>query len=172
MKNMVIALTLIIIGLVVILLPFLGLISAAILSGFLFITLGIGLILAGIYEMEKTNGAALSNSIFILSILALILGIGFIIYPISFAWLVGYTTWILGLFLIVEGFVRILSMSGVNKCGFKDIILGILILLVGLFLTKYIWLLGVLVGLWLLTTGIRMVSHERKVKNEIKIEYE
>jgi uncharacterized membrane protein HdeD (DUF308 family) len=120
--------------------------------------LGIGLILAGIFEMGESEGTGMGISLFILGIIALILGIGFIFSPSLFSWVVGFIVWIIGLLIIIAGIVRILSKTGDNRCGVKDIIIGIIILFVGLFLATYTWLLGVLIGLWLLTTGIRMYS--------------
>ncbi len=160
MQKMGVALLLIFLGLVVIASPALGLIPVAVISGFLVLMLGLGLILAGITEIE---GKGLAIPLLILGIVALILGVGFIWSPALFAWVVGFLVWILGLVLIVEGLARILSRTGVNACGVKDIVLGVLILLVGLFLSSYTWLLGVLIGLWLLTTGLRMLT----IKDEI-----
>jgi uncharacterized membrane protein HdeD (DUF308 family) len=153
-----IALILIILGLIVIAFPALGLVPVAVLSGFLVLMLGIGLILAGIFEMGESEGTGMGISLFILGIIALILGIGFIFSPSLFSWVVGFIVWIIGLLIIIAGIVRILSKTGDNRCGVKDIIIGIIILFVGLFLATYTWLLGVLIGLWLLTTGIRMYS--------------
>jgi len=158
MQKMGIALILIILGLIVIAFPTLGLVPVALISGFLFLMLGIGLILAGIFEMGESEGAGMGISLFILGIITLILGIGFIFSPALFAWVVGFIVWIIGLLIIIAGIVRILSKTGDNRCGVKDIIIGIIILFVGLYLATYTWLLGVLLGLWLLTTGIRMYS--------------
>jgi membrane protein HdeD len=152
-----IALILIILGLIAIAFPLLGLVPVAVLSGFLVLMLSIGLILAGIKEMGERKGASLGIPLLILGVIALILGIGFIFSPQLFAWVVGLIFWIIGIFLIIIGIVRILSMAGDNRCGIKDIILGIIILFVGLFLATYPWLLGVLIGLWLLSTGLRML---------------
>ena len=160
MQKMVTALILIILGLIVIAFPILGLIPIAVISGFLVLMLGIGLILTGISKLGE-NDAALGILMLILGIIALILGIGFIFNPALFTWIVGFIFWIIGLFLIIEGIARILSKTGGTKCGVKDIIIGIIILFVGLFLATYTWLLGVLIGIWLLTTGIRMLYLER-----------
>ena len=151
-----IALILIIIGLIVIAFPIIGLVPVSILSGFFILMLGIGLILSGIAEIGK--GISLSIILFILGIIALILGIGFIVNPSLFAWVLGFIIWVIGLLLIIEGIARIISKTGVNQCGIKDIVLGIIILFVGLFLATYTWLLGILIGLWLLTTGLRLLK--------------
>ena len=160
MLKMGIALILIILGLFVIAFPFLGLVPVPIFSGFLVFMLGFGLILIGISKINEKD-AALGIFMLILGIISLILGIGFIFNSVLFASVVGFIIWILGLFLIIEGIARILSRTGGRPCGVKDIIIGVIILFVGLFFTTYTWLLGILVGLWLLTTGIRMFYLER-----------
>ena len=158
MQKNAIALILIIIGLIVIAFPIIGLVPVAILSGFLVSLLGIGLILSGITEIKE--GPALGISLLILGIISFILGIGFIFSPQLFTWIVSLIIWIIGLILIIEGIVRIISKTGINQCGIKDIILGILILLVGIFLAAYTWLLGVIIGLWMITTGLRMLMKD------------
>jgi len=118
-----IALILIILGLIVIAFPILGLVPFAVISGFLVLMLGIGLILAGISEMGEIKGATLGISVLILGIIALILGIVFIFNPTLFAWVIGFIIWVIGLFLIITGIIRVLSKSGDNRCGVKDIIM-------------------------------------------------
>jgi len=165
MQKMGYALILIILGLIVIAFPILGLIPVAVISGFLVLMLGVGLILAGISEMDETASASLWISLLVLGIIALILGIGFIFNYALFAWVVGLIIWILGLFLVITGIIRILSRTGDNRCGVKDIVIGAIILFLGLFLVNYTWLLGVLIGLWLLTTGTRMLYEPSFFKN-------
>jgi membrane protein HdeD len=155
MQKMAIASMLIILGLIVITFPLLGLIPIAVLSGFLVLMLGIGLILTGIFKMGEDDPPV---GIVMLTIgtTALILGIGLSFNPALFTGIVGFIVWIMGLFLIIEGIARILSRTK-DLCGVKNITIGILILVVGLFFATYIWLLVILIGLWLLTTGMRMI---------------
>jgi uncharacterized membrane protein HdeD (DUF308 family) len=157
MQKMGIPWILIVLGLIVIAFPILGLVSVAIISGFLILMLGIGLILAGISELGENEGATLGFPLLLLGFIALISGIGFIFNSALFAWIIGFIIWIIGLLLIITGITRILSKTGDNRCGIKDIVIGLLILFVGLFLDNYTWLLGILVGLWLITTGARML---------------
>jgi uncharacterized membrane protein HdeD (DUF308 family) len=160
MQKMATALILIILGLIVIAFPLLGLLPIAALSGFLVLMLAVGLILIGISKMGE-NDVPLGIFMLILGIFALILGIEFIFNPTLFTWIVGFIVWIIGIFLIIEGIGRIFSKTGGRFCGVKDIFIGIIILFVGIFLATYTWLLGLLIGLWLLTTGLRMVYLER-----------
>jgi len=164
MPKMVIALLFIMAGLIVMAFPLLGLIPAAILSGFLILMLGIGLILAALAGIRKNKGLDLGLSLLILGIIALILGTGFIFNPSVFSWMTGFAVWIMGLLLIITGIVRILSQGGDNRCGIKDISVGLLIIVAGLYLATYPWLLGVLIGLWLISGGLRVIHNPNILK--------
>lgn len=159
MQKMAIASILIILGLIVIAFPFLGLLPIAVLSGFLVLMLGIGLILTGIYKIGEKD-PPVGIIMLTLGTIALILGI-LSFNPTIFNWIVGFLVWIMGLFLIIEGIARILSRTK-DICGVKNIIIGILIIIIGLFFTTYTWLIVILIGLWLLSTSIRMIYLRKK----------
>lgn len=165
MQKMVIALLFIIAGVIVIAFPLLGLIPATILPGFLILMVGFGLILAATAGMGKNKALSFGLSLLILGIIALILGMGLIFNPAQFAWLAGFTVWITGFLIIITGIIRIISKSGDNRCGIKDITIGLLILLAGLYLSTYTWLVGVLIGLWLLTSGLRVIHNPNILKD-------
>lgn len=156
MQKMDVALILIVLGLIVIVISLLSLVPVSLISIFLLTMFGIGLILDGIYEISEIDGASLGIPLLILGIISLILGIGFIFNFPLMTELAGFIIWIIVLFLIITSIIRILSKNGDKRCGVKDIIIGLLILLVGIFLVTYLWLIGILVGLWILTTGIRI----------------
>ena len=160
---MVIALILIILGLMVITFPLLGLIPNVVLFGFLVLMLGFGFILTGIFKFGE-NDAPVGVIMLILGIIALILGIGLSFKPAMLSQLNGLIIWIIGIFLIIEGISRILSRTK-DICGVKNIILGILIIVFGLFFATYTWLIVILISLWLLSTGIRMIY--LRMKNRI-----
>jgi len=154
-KNVGGGIILIILGLVVLAFPLMGLIAVSALSGFLVLLLGIGLLLAGVSEMGES--AALGLVEIILGIIALILGIGFIFNPALFSWVVGFIIWIIGLFLVIAGIVGIFTKTGGSRWnGVIALVIGILYIIVGLFVKNPI-VLGVLIGLWLLITGIMML---------------
>ena len=168
MQKIVFALVLIILGLITMAFPLLDLIPVSIISGFLVLMLGTGLLLAGILKMNQSEGASLGIPLFILGIILLILGIEFISNPALFAWAYGFSVWIMVISLIIAGIFRIISKAGDNRCGVKDMTFGLLILLVGLFLTTYTWFLGVLIGLWLITTGMRILYNPELIWFPIK----
>lgn len=154
MQKIAIALILIILGLIVISFPFLGLIPISVLYGFLILMLGFGLILTGIFKIGE-HDPPVGILMLILGIIALILVIVFIFNPTVSIWK-AVLVCIMGLFLIIEGTARILSRTK-DICGVKNIIIGMLILIAGLFFVTYSWFIVILIGLWLLSTGIRML---------------
>jgi len=149
------AIILIILGLIVLAFPLIGIIPLSLITGFIVLFLGIGLIIAGIAEMGESIGYGLL--MLILGIIALILGIGFIFNPGLFSWLVGFIIWIVGLFLIIAGIMGIITKSGGSRWnGVIALIIGIIYVIVGTFVANPV-ILGVLIGLWLLITGILML---------------
>lgn len=149
------AILLIILGLIVLAFPLLGLIPFSIISGFIVLILGIGLILGGIAEMGESVGMGILE--LILGIIALILGIGFIFNPGLFSFVAGLLVYIVGLFLIIAGIIGVISKSGGSRWnGVIAIIIGIIYLIVGVFIANPVYL-GILIGLWLLVTGIVML---------------
>lgn len=155
MQKIASALILIVLGLIVLAFPLLGLIPLSLISGFIVLILGIGLLLGGIAEMGENASMGILEVI--LGIIALVLGIGFIVNPGLFSWLVGFIVWIVGLFLIIAGIIGVLSKTGGSRWnGIIAIIIGIIYLIVGNLIADPV-ILGVLIGLWLLTTGIVML---------------
>ena len=149
------ALVFIIFGLIVLAFPLLGLISASALSGFVVLALGIGLLIAGIGEMDESKTIGILD--LVLGFLALILGFGFTFNPAVFSWVVGFFVWIAGLFLIITGIVAVATKKGDNRwIGVAAIVLGLLYLVVGLFISNPV-VLGVLIGLWLLINGVMLL---------------
>lgn len=150
-----IAFLLIILGLIVLFCPILGIIPFSIITGFIVLFLGIGLLISGISEMGESAGLGILE--IILGIIALILGIGFIINPGWFSWLVGFIVWIVGLFLIIAGIMGVLSKTGGSRWnGIISLIIGIIYLIIGTFVANPL-ILGALIGFWLLISGILML---------------
>jgi len=149
------ALVLIILGILVLAFPLLGLIPLSLLTGFFVLILGIGLLIGGIGQIGESVGLGILE--IILGILALILGFGFIFNPGLFSWLIGLIVWIVGLFLVIAGVIGILSKVGGSRWnGIVAIIIGILYIIVGTWIKDPI-ILGALIGLWLLLTGVVML---------------
>ncbi len=156
MQKMGSAIILIILGLIVLAFPVLGLVPAAILTGFLVLFLGLGLLLGGIIEMGESAGLGILE--IILGIIALILGIGFIFDPALFAFVAGLIVYLVGIFLIIVGLIGIISKSGNSRwSGVIALIIGILYIVLGKLVATNPVVLGILIGLWLLIVGIMML---------------
>lgn len=146
------ALVLIILGLIVLAFPLLGVIPLAVLTGVAVLFLGIGLILTGINSMSSS--ATMGIIELILGILAIILGIGFIFNPALFSFVAAVFVFIGGIFLIIAGIAGVATKAGGNRwTGVLALVLGIIYVIVAVFVANPLYL-GILIGLWLLITGI------------------
>ena len=156
MQKMGSAIVLIILGLIVLAFPLLGLVPAAVLTGFLVLILGLGLLFGGIAEMGESAGLGILE--IILGIIAFVLGIGFIFNPALFSFVAAWIVIIVGLFLIIVGLIQMISKSGGSRwAGLVPLIIGILYIVLGYFVKTDPLVLGILIGLWLLIMGIMML---------------
>jgi len=154
MERKTLGIVLIILGLIVLAFPLLGLIPIAILTGLGVAFMGIGLILAGFSDREVSSGLGLLE--IVLGIIALVLGLGFILNPSLFSFVAGLLVALAGLFLIIIGIVGVFTKTGGSRWnGVVAIIIGLIYLIFGYIIKDPFWL-GVLIGLWLLLTGIIM----------------
>jgi uncharacterized membrane protein HdeD (DUF308 family) len=156
MQKMGSAIVLIILGLIVLAFPLLGLVPAAVLTGFLVLILGLGLLFGGIAEMGESAGLGILE--IILGIIAFVLGIGFIFNPALFSFVAAWIVIIVGLFLIIVGLIQMISKSGGSRwAGLVPLIIGILYIILGYLVKTDPLVLGILIGLWLLIMGIMML---------------
>jgi uncharacterized membrane protein HdeD (DUF308 family) len=155
MQKMGNALILIILGLIVLIFPLLGVIPFSVLTGVTVLFLGIGLLFMGAASMGESAGMGIVE--IILGFLALILGLGFIFNPALFSFIAALFVFIAGIFLIIAGIVAIAAKTTGNRwTGLVALILGIIYLIVAAFIKNPLYL-GILIGLWLLITGIIML---------------
>ncbi len=149
------AIILIILGIIVLAFPILGLVSVSVLTGIGVLFLGLGLLIAGLVDRKTSSGLGLLE--IAVGIIALILGLGFILNPGLFSFIAGLIVYMAGLFLVVIGIVALFSKVGGDRWnGIITIIIGLLYLILGYFVSSPFWL-GVLIGLWLLITGILLL---------------
>lgn len=146
------ALILIVLGLIIIAFPLLGVIPFAILTGLAVLFLGVGLLAVGISSMRQNKGWGIAA--LVLGILAIILGLGFIFIPSWFSFAAAIFVFIAGILLIIAGIAAIASrIEGGMVTGIIGIILGIIYIIVAIYIKNPLYL-GILIGLWLLITGI------------------
>ena len=147
-----IAILLIILGLIVLAVPLLGVIPISLLVGFGVALLGLGLLFSGLVDVRASRGLGLLE--IVMGILALILGLGFIVNPGLFSFVAGLIVYIAGLFMIIIGVVSIFTKAeGSRWNGLIGVIIGLIYLIIGVFISNPYYL-GVLIGLWLLLVGI------------------
>ena len=149
------AIILIILGLIVLAFPLLGVIPFSVLTGVAVLFLGLGLLFMGAGSMGES--AVMGIVELILGFLALILGLGFVFNPALFSFVAALFVFIAGIFLIIAGIVAIASKTLGNRwTGLVSLILGIIYIIVAALIKDPLYL-GILIGLWLLITGIIML---------------
>ena len=153
-KQTTISIIAIILGILIIAFPMLGVITAADILGLSVLLLAIFLLANGVSEVEYNTTRGLINTI--LGIIMLIISLGLIFNPSIFAFLTALTIYLAGIFLIIIGLIIIVGNRD-NKYGFWMGILGIVLGVIYIILGTYInnpLILGSLIGIWLLVTGI------------------
>ena len=153
-KQTTISIIAIILGIIIIAFPMLGVITAADILGLSVLLLAIFLLANGVSEVEYNTTRGLINTI--LGIIMLIISLGLIFNPSIFAFLTALTIYLAGIFLIIIGLIIIVGNRD-NKYGFWMGILGIVLGVIFIILGTYIkdpLILGSLIGIWLLVTGV------------------
>lgn len=153
-KQTTISIIAIILGILIIAFPMLGVIAASDILGLSVLLLAIFLLANGVSEVEYNTTRGLINTI--LGILMLIISLGLIFNPNIFAFLTALTIYLAGIFLIIIGLIIIVGNRD-NKYGFWMGILGIVLGVIYIILGTYInnpLILGSLIGIWLLVTGV------------------
>ena len=149
------AIILIVLGLIVLAFPLLGVIPFSVLTGVAVLFLGLGLLFMGAASMGESMVMGIIE--LILGFLALIFGLGFIFNPALFSFVAALFVFIAGIFLIIAGVVAIATKTTGNRwTGLVALILGIIYIIVAAFIKNPLYL-GILIGLWLLITGIIML---------------
>ena len=144
----------IILGIITIAFPMLGVIAAADILGLSVLLLAIFLLTNGVSEVDYNTTRGLLN--IILGIMMLIISLGLIFNPSIFAFLTALTIYLAGIFLIIIGLIVIVGNRD-NKYGFwigiMGIVLGVIYIIIGTYIKNPI-ILGLLIGFWLLLTGV------------------
>ena len=154
MKSESISILAIIVGVIIIAFPMYGIIGASSILGLSILLMSIFLLVTGVSEIEYSKTKSVLY--IILGIVMLILALGLIFNPSLFAFLAALTIYLAGLFLILIGLI-ILVTSRETRYGFWigiiAIILGLLYIVIGTYVQNPV-ILGTLIGIWLILTGI------------------
>lgn len=154
MKKSMLSILAIVLGLIIIAFPMLGLIGAQAIIGVAVLLMGVFLLISGISEIDYSPSRSIAT-IFV-GILILILGLILLFSPNTFAFLAALTIYLAGILLIVAGLV---TLVGNKENGFSfwsgvlGIVLGVIYIILGTY-AKNPMILGALIGIWLVLTGI------------------
>lgn len=154
MRNAIMGILAIILGILVIAFPVVGVVAASFIAGFAVIMLAIWFLIAGVSEMYVSRLVGILY--LILGIIALIIGFGLIFNPALFAFLTGVVLYLAGVLMIIAGIIALLGgMEAKYRVwgGVLGIVLGIVYIILGSYAFNPIYL-GFLIGIWLLLTGI------------------
>ena len=153
-KQTTISIIAIILGVITFAFPMLGVIAAADILGLSVLLLAIFLLTNGVSEVEYNTTRGLLNTV--LGIVMLIISLGLIFNPSIFAFLTALTIYLAGIFLIIIGLIVIVGNRD-NRYGFwmgiLGIVLGVIYIIIGTYINNPI-ILGSLIGIWLLVTGV------------------
>ncbi|MEA4956810.1 hypothetical protein SDC9_07353 [bioreactor metagenome] len=154
MKKSMLSILAIVLGLIIIAFPMLGLVGAQAIIGVAVLLMGVFLLISGISEIDYSPSRSIAT-IFV-GILILILGLILLFSPNTFAFLAALTIYLAGILLIVAGLV---TLVGNKENGFSfwsgvlGIVLGVIYIILGTY-AKNPMILGALIGIWLVLTGI------------------
>jgi membrane protein HdeD len=154
MKKSMISLLAIILGIIIIAFPMVGIIGAQAIIGVAVLLMGVFLLITGISEIDYSPSRSIAT--IIIGILILILGLILLFSPTAFAFLAALTIYLAGILLIIVGLVTLIGNKE-NRFAFWSGVLGIVLGVIYIILGTYAQdpiVLGALIGIWLLLTGI------------------
>ena len=154
MKNKIVSLLAIILGIMIISFPILGVVSTSAILGLSVLFISIYALLTGISITDyNTPGSIIDIA---LGVVLLIISIGIIFNPALFGFLAEITLYLAGIILIIAGVVSLVNNRN-SKYGFyigiAGIILGVCYIIIGTYIANPI-ILGTLIGIWLVISGI------------------
>ncbi len=154
MKNKFIGLLGIILGIVIIIFPMIGIIKTSSLFGLSTLLISIVVLMTGVSIMDYNR----SGSIFyyFIGVVMLILSLIIIFNPHYFAVLATIILYLAGIFIMIIGLVTLINNRHDNYgfyIGVAGIVLGIIYIIVGTYVADPL-ILGILIGIWLIITGI------------------
>lgn len=154
MRNSMMGILAIILGLIVMAFPVAGVVAASFIAGFAVIMLAIWFLIAGVAEIHDSTLVGILYVI--LGIIALIIGFGLVFNPTLFAFLTGFVLYLAGILMIIAGVIGLLGgLEAKYRVwgGVLGIILGIIYIILGTLAFDPIYL-GFIIGIWLFLTGI------------------
>lgn len=154
MKNKFVSLLAIILGIIIIAFPMIGVIGTSSLIGLSVLLISIYLLVVGVAIIDYNKFGAIID--LILGIILLFLSLGLIFNPNLFAFLAEISLYLAGIVLIIVGVVALVNNRHARfgfYIGISGIILGLVYIIIGTYVADPI-ILGTLIGLWLVITGV------------------
>lgn len=154
MKNKFVSLLAIILGIIIIAFPMIGVIGTSSLIGLSVLLISIYLLVVRVAIIDYNKSGAIID--LILGIILLFLSLGLIFNPNLFAFLAEISLYLAGIVLIIVGVVALVNNRHARfgfYIGISGIILGLVYIIIGTYVADPI-ILGTLIGLWLVITGV------------------
>jgi len=153
MKKQVISLLAIILGLLILIFPLIGIIGVGAIIGVAVLLMSIFLLVNGISEIDYSPTKSILS--LIIGIMILILSLIILFNPLLFAFLANMVIYLAGILLIIVGLITLIGNRD-NKYGFWSgvaaVVLGVIYIILATLTNPVI--LGALIGMWLVLTGI------------------
>ena len=154
MKSKFISILAMVLGLIIIIFPIMGVIGVADLIGLSILLISIYLLVVGVAIIDYNKRGAILD--IILGMVLLIVSLCLIYNVGIFGFLAQITLYLAGITLIIVGVVSLIN-NRLSKYGFyigiAGVVLGLLYLVIGTYVADPI-VLGVLIGLWLIISGV------------------
>ncbi len=154
MKTKFVSLLAILFGLIIIIFPILGLIGVSSLIGLSVLLISIYLLIVGVAIIDYNRSGALLD--LILGVILLFLSICLIFNPALIGFLTEITVYLAGIMLIIVAVASLIN-NRTSRYGFyigiAGIVLGLLYIVIGTYVSNPI-VLGTLIGIWLVISGV------------------
>ncbi|WP_462315096.1 DUF308 domain-containing protein [Methanobrevibacter sp.] len=154
MKSKFISILAMVLGLIIIIFPIMGVIGVADLIGLSILLISIYLLVVGVAIIDYNKRGAILD--IILGMVLLIVSLCLIYNVGIFGFLAQITLYLAGITLIIVGVVSLIN-NRQSKYGFyigiAGVVLGLLYIVIGTYVADPI-VLGVLIGLWLIISGV------------------
>jgi uncharacterized membrane protein HdeD (DUF308 family) len=148
----------ILLGIIIIVFPMVGIITAGFVAGVSILLLGMFLLITGMSEIDFAPKIGLISVI--TGILLFILSLLIIFNPSLVAFLIELNFYLVGIILMIISLIMLIGNRD-NKYGYwtgiSGIVLGILYIIIGA-LVEDPFILGTIIGLWLIIAGVLKLS--------------
>ncbi|WP_178649044.1 DUF308 domain-containing protein [uncultured Methanobrevibacter sp.] len=154
MKNKSIGILAIILGIIIIAFPMIGVIGTSALFGLSTLLVSIIVLMIGVSIMDYNTLGAVTD--YVVGVIMLIISLLIIFNPTYFAFLAAIILYIAGIFIMVIGLIALINNRDAKYgfyIGISGIVLGIIYIIIGTYIKDPL-ILGSLIGIWLIITGV------------------